>query len=1771
MEMEILRGELERLFSLDELTALSHDLLGFDPARVGGTAAKASFAKALTDLCSEVEAVDALIEAVLASRTDVSQQLKDFASATSKDELAPGATFGPFVIGKKLGEGAVGTTYTAKHADRAVILKVLRAEATRDRRALHRFLTATRLAARVEHEGLPHGLAAGQTDEGRAWVAYDLFEGQPLAARIARTGPMHVNEARPLLKAIAEALAALHDRRLAHGDLKAENVLVGRGEAGHPRVLLVDAATDRLRQHGRAVGGHNDVFASIGSPKTVAPEQVRGRVADAATDVYAFGALLYEVLTGKPVFQAATPIDAAVAHLSKNPDPPSTVAPRGWVTHELDHLVLALLAKDPALRPRDGHALVEKLEALGKAGKKAAQIGEADLDARVEALLGAPDDDAAALKLEAAIEEGGDAIKIATAFADAAAKLEVTDEDRSRAEVKKSLLFRAGRTYDHAKDAEKAEAIFVAITELDPSDEVASASLERVRKALGKYEEIVEMLLARSDAAPSAPERARAMGEIGRIYAEELNDPGQALVAYTSAFCDDPATRSYGDEVERIAGADPNLWGEAVSAASAAAQADGAAETRNLILERLARWYEAKLSRPDLALPCWQAIVATDPANDAALVGMSTIYRKAQQWPELGTVLLRRADCAPTPARARDLRAEAAELLETRLNDDARARDIYQQILEQDPGHGPAADALARILERTGDFTGFVAVLEKRAEALRGDERSDALSRIAEVYEDRLGDLPEAVRRYEAVLAADESNLAALKGLDRIYSRTGKFREMLAVLERQVAVAATPRQKLGLWERIAGVWDEEFLDHEKAAEACQAILTIDGDNDAALTALTRHNRALNRWEEVAATLERHVEVSTDDARRTELLLALARVLADQVGSPERATRAYQKVLELHPHHAASLEALARLQEVQGDTAAALSSIEALAAKATTAEAKAEQLLRAGKLLEGRGDKDGAIQRFKAALDANPADRAAAAALRAAYTARGDAAAAVDLIAKEIGQAEGVMAKARLHAEAARLLKERLKDEARAKEEALIAAELDPTNAEADVLLGDLAFEAGRWIEAVQYYDQLATRIESIDKADQKRVIVRYVDSLARSGDSTQKAVHPVEVLLGISPDDPEAIAHAALVIFDHGEAQRSYELHHDLLQRFGDALLGQDRAQALYRLGESARRVGQLDEALNALLEAADMDPGAGAPLVSLASVYEAKGDWENVVKAKGRRLDLETGEARYQLLLELGEILAGKLGDRTRAAKTYVAALDEHPDDRKLLTKLMQLYSEEKDWSKLVDVVVRLADFVDDPKQKAKYVHTAAIVTSRQIGDPDRALELYDRVLALDPELEKAADEAIELRKAKGDHSGVETLLKARLDRAHDAGDRERMLATFVALADVYHHGLGWISDAIDAYEAAQTLDPEDRERAELLAGLYASDPEKYLDKATAAQRALLARNPFKPEPYKALRKLYTDAKHADAAWCLCQALAVLNLAEPDEERFYRRMRSETAAPAQDRLTDELWAKLLVHDGADPLLTALFSVIQPAIIAARSQTLESYGYPPSYAIDVATDAHPMSQMLYYASGVLGTATPTTFQNPNDQGGFSFLHATAPSIVVGQAALAADVPPQAAAFLVARHLAYYRPGLYVRQLVPTGTGLKAWLFAAIKAVSPAFPVAADIEGAVAENVAALGRTLVGPARDQLGSVVSKLLAGGGALDLKRWVAAVDLTADRAGFLVAHDLETATEVIKASGEDAAALPVKERLKELVLFGIGEGYFTLREHLGVTIEG
>ena len=1800
MSIELIRGELERLYSLDDMKGLSRDLLAFEPDQIGGTAAPASFARALTDYCTEKDAIAALIDAVTSTRPDASPKLKQFADALVRApvELEPGATVGKFTIVRRIGAGPNGTVYAAKcaaaapaddasadkpAAERDVVLKFLHASGIHDRSALYRFLTRNRLASRIEHENLPFHLEAGMV-EGKAYVAYDAIDAKPLAPRVQRTGALHVNEARAMLHGILRGLEALHRAGLSHGAVKLENVLIGKTADGQPRATLVDAGGDLLV----STWIYSDVATTGGNRiKGTAPEQLKGLGTSPRSDYYSFGALLFEVLTGRAPLEARTATELAVAHFTKKPPVASELAPKGWVSKELSDLCARLLEKDASKRP----ATVEEiLEVIGPLATKEAMTEE-ELNECIDTLVGDPTDREAAIALELTLERGAKPRAVAEAFLMAADEIDLdaasqevlavegegavgeakaeAARDRAR-EVKKALLFRSARLFEQGlKDHKRSEEVYKWLLDLDAENDVAREGYEQALRAQEKYEELVEMLLERSQNSPSHSERAKALNKIGHLYLGPLEDKEQAVFAFSKALAQDVQNSQFADDLEKAASDNLRAWAEAMRGLHEVSDHPRMPqEVRVALYMRLGSWYTDKISRPDLALPCFERVLALDPAHLGALEGMVALYRRAQQWKELVAVLQTCIDRAPTPERARDYRAEAAEIYETKLNDAGRARELYQDTLDEDPSHQRTVDALSRIFVRENDHQGLVRLLERRATALGGDARADQLCRIGEIYEEKLDNLSEAQRFYESALAIAPTGFTSLRNLDRIFSRTGKYNELLDNLKAQVRVAATPRQKITLHERIAGIYEEEFLDTANAAESLEKVLELDPKHEGAMSRLLRLYRGLERWDDLIALYERSIELADDDARRIGLLLAQGETLLEHIGSPERARQAYEKVLEIDPTNAQTLQSLALLRAATGDALAALAAVESLAEKAPTPEGKAELWIRAGKILEDHGDRDGAIQRYKLALDAHPAEKAASVALRAAYLARGDATSATELIAREIELTDGELAKARLYCELAELYRDKLGNKMFAKEAASRAVSLDPTNIASLRILGDLAFEAEQYIEASKHYGALAPRVDGMPKEQGKQILLRYIDALAKSG-STEQAQDVVPALLELAPDDPEVLRRAARVRLDSKDGKGAAELYQELHEHFFESCSHDEQVSLLLNYGRALRLAGEYEAARTPLQDVCDLEPESTEPIAELCKTYEAQQDWEQVVAMKKRLLDLASDDQRSIILLEIGEVLASHIKDPTRASKSLVAALEERPDDRRILARLMKLYSEEKDWSKLVEVVLKLAEGVEDKVQKAKYVHTAAVVSAQQLHDLDQAIQFFDQVLELDPKNQKAIEESIEIREQKGDFEGVVKFLKIDMEKAEAAANNAKVVQCLDRLGSVYEEKLGNPADAVASLEQAQKLDPDNADRRAKLAKLYTGDVSTYLDRAVEIQLQAVRENPFSAGGYRALRKLYTEARQADGAWCVCQALHCMNQAEPDEERFFRRMRSETAAEAKKRLTDEDWATTLIHSEMDPLVTAIFTMVEPAVMRKNAKPLESLGYQPAYAIDLAVHPYPMSQTMYYAAGVLGMTPPLTFLNPNDPGGVSFLHGRPPAIVLGAAALATELPTQAAAFIAARHLTYYRPGLYIRHLVPTGTGLRSWLFAAIKLIHTGFPIAPELDSMVKENASALDLMLVGPARDRLGSAVSKLLTSG-AIDLKKWVAAVDLSADRAGFLVCHDLEVASEMVRASEEGSAAVPQRERIKELTLFSVSKPYFDIRKHLGINID-
>ncbi len=295
--------------------------------------------------------------------------------------LASGARIGPYEILSAIGAGGMGEVYRARdpRLGREVAIKVLPSGFSVDPVRLHRFEQEARAAAALNH---PNILAVHDigTHDGSPYIVSELLEGETLRARLeSATGtptPLPPRKAIDYGIQIAHGLAAAHDKGIVHRDLKPENLFVTLDG----RVKILDFGLAKLIEISPALAGtgpsevqtkpgHTDAGVMLGTMGYMSPEQVRGQTADHRADIFAFGAVLYEALSGARAFAGATPADTMSAIL--HTDPPDLPTAGSPIPAGLARIVDRCLEKSATARFQSAHDLAFALEALSSQSSSA--------------------------------------------------------------------------------------------------------------------------------------------------------------------------------------------------------------------------------------------------------------------------------------------------------------------------------------------------------------------------------------------------------------------------------------------------------------------------------------------------------------------------------------------------------------------------------------------------------------------------------------------------------------------------------------------------------------------------------------------------------------------------------------------------------------------------------------------------------------------------------------------------------------------------------------------------------------------------------------------------------------------------------------------------------------------------------------------------------------------------------------------------------------------------------------------------------------------------------------------------------------------------------------------------------------------------------------------------------------------------------------------------------------------------------------------------------
>ena len=1330
------------------------------------------------------------------------------------------------------------------------------------------------------------------------------------------------------------------------------------------------------------------------------------------------------------------------------------------------------------------------------------------------------------------------------------------------------LLTIAGTWAEQLDNPDGGTSAYQRILDLDPMHEFAFQQLEVLHRDAQRWEDLIDMYLVRVESTEDLSESVRYLGKVAKVYEEKLDDKDQAFDALQVAWSLDYADKPTVEELTRVTRA-TNKWNELLTAANEALQEAQDQDTKITLCLQCAKWYGQELDHPDYALPYYQQVQAVDPGNVHLMISTAELYEKTQQWDALAQTYGQIVQTADDPEILAETYVKMGDLSATHLNIPDQATGYYERALEVMPSNVDAIEKLERIYGERGNWQRLVELLEQKTKAVEGEELIATQLKLAEVYEDRTQDVERSIATYSAVRQQEEFNLQALKGLERLYARTERWQDLLEVLRVQFEVVSTEKERIGVLTQMAGMYEEEFIKPGEAAQCHEQVLEIDPMHEGALQALARLYRHMKDWDKLIDTYERHVTATPDRSERIRVYKAMGETFAGDLDEPDRAVDAYLAVLDIDDQDVEALDALTRIYDKRGDHASALEMMEQLARLVQEPQQQVDLLFRSGRILDKElGDRVSALDKYQMALDIEPGHLESIAAMRDIQLDSGDWLAAAKLYEQEASYTQSPRRVAELLVALGGLYEDRLDEHAKAIEVWEAALKQDPDNEDAAMPLVDEYQKQERYEEAFPLLEMLVKRSGKREPDEQHRLSFTLGETSMKLG-KTAEAIKAYEKAYQIDSTHLPTLLGVAASHYAAEDWAKAFKFYQMLLVHHRDSLAPDEITDIFFRLGVIKREQGERRKALNMFDKALEEDPFHRPTLEAVVGLYEKQNEWQQVIHFKKQILETVTDlEERFDLLDAIGTLWKEKVGNAQKAIESWAEASDIKPEDHRMLHKLLVAYQETKQWEDAIQIIDQIEALETRDKVKAKYKYTIAVITRDELKDADAALDKFNESLDLDPDQLKAFEAINKILNAKKDWKALERAYRKMIHRIIKEPAREDLKHNlFYTLGIIYRDRQRNYEAAAEAFKTAATFKPGDPQQHQILAELYTLMGDR-VDMAIEEHQWLLRNDPYRVDSYRALYKLYFDARAYDKAWCLAATLSFLQKADAEQQQFYTQYRPQGPIRPRGRVERNLWFSELLHPDEDRYVSKIMELMAPAVLAVKQASDKALKIDKLKPVDPASSTVTFARTFGFVQQVLNIPTqPRLFLQQQTPGGLAHLPGSNPPAVISGSTLLSGYSPQDLMFLLGRFLTYYLSEHFVRTLFSSHTELRFLLLAALRlsGTGPADPQ-------VDQWAQPLSQHMNAAQMDGLRAVCRKFVDDqGGRADIKRWMQTVELSACRAGFLVCNDLVTAKKMIEVlPPEGSVDLPPKDKLKELVLFSVSENYFKLREALGIQIQ-
>lgn len=900
--------------------------------------------------------------------------------------------------------------------------------------------------------------------------------------------------------------------------------------------------------------------------------------------------------------------------------------------------------------------------------------------------------------------------------------------------------------------------------------------------------------------------------------------------------------------------------------------------------------------------------------NDQGALGAA--YQEGQQDPRgYATILERVGDGTTDVTFAAHWLSEAAHVWSTTLGDARRAATLLMRAIEKDPGSDVASDRLASLYRDKQDHRALVALIERRAKALAGLANGDetVIQRASMLHEEAarlwqdapLSQSRKAIENYKKAFEIDPGAVSAIYAARELLKAEGNFKEAFPLYEAEIRVIDDNERKLALY-RDEAIVRAENGDPKGGSAALRNALQLDPQDTSLQYELATSIITRIQGGEAVAEAERHeaaellvgmsqmydgehalayAEAALDAEPGHDRAMQLAGHWSKDLGRPESVEGRYKAYIDANPDGVLALEArqyLAQAYEAQGNPEGAIRALEPIkdepsvslklgelyakagrteqaaavmdkhAAALPPAERTSKQLEIAAMLAQ-KGDKKGALAKYREVLEADPQHPEALSyvedALRAArqYKDLRDV-----LLAAARTSGSSVDSRRAQLREVAGLSETQLKDP----DGAIVAyrqmLSLDRSDESARSALHRLLEKTQRWDDLAALFEQ-----EAMGAADiEERITLekRLADLHEKKRGDKKEAAEALLRIVTSSPKDDESLARAVELLRAVNEHARAAEA---IDENVGGLDAGPAKGQLLRELGELRDKLGDHAAAADAYAEAAQLVHEAD--LWRLAEEQAAQADkWELAATAAGHRGDLEKDPKAQAKLRAIEADYHLKGGDAQSALARLEQACELAPSDDELATRLEQSYEQEGRLDDLAGFIVRRAEQASDAAVSIALFKRASTFRRERLADPDGARELLLRVVGSSDDYEALsmlADDA----SGREDHAGAIEYLKRLEPLAEDKPAKIRLgLRQAAMLSD----GVGDIDGAVAAYQRVlETLDENCREALQAIADLEQAR-ERYPQAADALERdlELAAAGEEKANIARRLGEIYID-----------------------------------------------------------------------------------------------------------------------------------------------------------------------------------------------------------------------------------------------------------------------------------------------------------------------